>query len=92
MFRSFKIKNNFSLKTYADCVISFINYSEAEVILLLFNFNHPDSFFIDLSHKGRELHDYRQYILHQSAPSVNGRSDKPEVIFDSVFLRVLSCI
>ena len=47
---------------------------------------------IDLSQEGRELHDYRQYMLHESAPSFNGRSDKPEVIFDSVFLTVLSCI
>ena len=45
-----------------------------------------------ISQEGRELHDYQQYMLHQSAPSVNGRSEKPEVIFDSVFLTVLSCI
>ena len=28
----------------------------------------------------------------QSAPSVNGRSEQPVVIFDSVFLTVSSCI
>ena len=67
-------------------VCYFIYYffpSKSNIFIL--NFIHPNQFYIEFSHKGRKLHDYRQYMRQQSAPSVNGRSDKPVVIFDSVF-------
>ena len=70
----------------------FIISSESKIDITILKFNRPNHFLIELSQKGGKLHDDLQYMSQQSGPSVNCRSAKPVVIFDSVFLSVLSCI